>query len=888
MLIEEADLLHYGIIRRSGRYPWGSGGNVDGVSEDQHNKILLDYIAELRSKGLSEGEIAKGLGMSMNELRAEKTIARNQQKQSQIVLAQRLKDKGYGPTAIGQRMNIPESTVRTLLAPGAKDKADQLETTANMLMQQVDEKKMVQVGSGVENYIGVPRSRLDVAIQMAKMHGYELHTVGERQVATGETTRIKVLCTPGMTQKEAWMNRANIQLLQSYSETGGRSFSKLHEPLKLDPKRVAVVYGSEGGDKADGMIYVRPGVKDVELGANNYAQVRVAVGNDHYLKGMATYKKDMPEGVDVQFYTAKESSGNKLDAMKKNVEEGYGPNGEHPLLRSTRRQILENSGTPDERVTSAMNLVNEEGNWEDWSKNLSSQFLSKQSRALAKSQLDMTYERRQFQLEDINKLTNAVVRKKLLKNFYEATDSAVVHLKAAALPRMGNHVILPIPSMKINEIYAPRFASGETVVLIRHPHGGPFEIPRLTVNNKHAEAKRLLGDARDAVGINHLVAKRLSGADFDGDTVLVIPDDRTQIRDDPALEGLKDFNPQSAYPGYPGMKIMSNTQSEMGKISNLITDMSLAGAPSSEMVRAVKHSMVVIDAEKHGLDHKLSENDNNIKQLKKKYQSGGGGSTIISRARARIDVPYRIDRPASEGGPINKTTGEREYKYLDKTSYKTGKPRTIKSKKLAEVRDAFDLVQGHPMEIIYANHANKLKALANRARLDYVNTPTPKQSPSAKKAYAKEVASLDAKLDLALRNRPLERQAQLLANVNIKARHNANPGMDSDTRKKIEYQALQEARVRVGARKNDIEFTDSEWDAIQAGAVSTNKLTQMLDKANMEDVYKHATPKDQILMTPAKTARATAMLASGYDRAQVAAHLGVSLSTLDKGIKEGG
>jgi hypothetical protein len=325
----------------------------------------------------------------------------------------------------------------------------------------------------------------------------------------------------------------------------------------------------------------------------------------------------------------------------------------------------------------------------------------------------------------------------------------------------------------------------------------------------------------------------------------------------------------------------------MGKISNLITDMSLAGAPSSEMVRAVKHSMVVIDAEKHGLDYKLSANDNNIKQLKKKYQPAGGGSTIISRARARIDVPYRVDRPASEGGPINKVTGEREYKYLpDKTSYKTGKPRTIKSKKLAEVRDAFDLVQGHPMEIIYANHANKLMALANRARLDYVNTPTPKQSPSAKKAYAKEVASLDAKLDLALRNRPLERQAQLLANVNIKARHNANPGMDSDTRKKIEYQALQEARVRVGARKNDIEFTDSEWDAIQAGAVSTNKLTQMLDKANMENVYAHATPKDQILMTPAKTARAAAMLAAGYDRAQVAAHLGVSLSTLDKGMHE--
>jgi hypothetical protein len=145
------------------------------------------------------------------------------------------------------------------------------------------------------------------------------------------------------------------------------------------------------------------------------------------------------------------------------------------------------------------------------------------------------------------------------------------------------------------------------------------------------------------------------------------------------------------------------------------------------------------------------------------------------------------------------------------------------------------------------------------------------------------VASHDAKLDLALRNRPLERQAQLIANANIKARYNANPNMDPDTRKKIEYQALTEARRRTGAQKNDIVITAHEWDAIQAGAISTNKLTQMLEKADMKVVYEHATPKDQVLMTPAKTASAKAMLAAGYDREDVARHLGVSLSTLDRG-----
>lgn len=67
-------------------------------------------------------------------------------------------------------------------------------------------------------------------------------------------------------------------------------------------------------------------------------------------------------------------------------------------------------------------------------------------------------------------------------------------------------------------------------------------------------------------------------------------------------------------------KPMKNTQTEMGKISNLITDMTLKGATQDELARAVRHSMVVIDAEKHKLDYKQSEQDNGISALRKKYQ----------------------------------------------------------------------------------------------------------------------------------------------------------------------------------------------------------------------------------------------------------------------------
>ena len=636
------------------------------------------------------------------------------------------------------------------------------------------------------------------------------------------------------------------------------------------------------------MIYVRPGVKDVELGGARYAQVRVAVGKDHYLKGMAMYRDDLPPGVDIQFNTNKQSTGNKLDAMKKNSDETPDPSGKHALLKSIRRQIVENPGTPNERVTSAMNIVNEEGKWADWSKDMSTQMLSKQSPVLAKSQLDMTYERRQKEYDEILALTNPTVRRKLLQGFADGTDSAAVHLQAAALPRTGNHVILPLSNIKPTEIYAPsNYITGERVVLIRHPHGGRFEIPELIVNNNNAEGKRLLGNSRDAVGIHHSVAQRLSGADFDGDTVLVIPNNQSKIKTEPALAGLKNFDPRRDYPAVPGMKRMSNTQTEMGIISNLITDMSLQGAPVEHMTRAIKHSMVVIDAEKHNLNYRASANDNNIKDLKKKYQAGGA-STLISRAGARTYLPDRELRKMSRGGPINKKTGELIYEPTGKINYRTKELQKRRHPRLAVTADAHQLESypGTPMERLYANHSNKLKGLANQARLSYINTPTQKQSPSAKKTYKKEVDSLDSKLALAIRNRPLERKAQIIAGTNIKARRNANPNMDEDTLKKIKYQALEEARARTGAKKNEIKITPEEWDAIQAGAISESKLSQILDKADMDLVRQHATPRTEILMSPTMQTRAANMFASGATRAEVAQQLGVSLSTLDTAVQQ--
>lgn len=873
-------LAHYGTPRHSGRYPWGSGG-----LENSDNKSFLGIEATLRSQGLSEAKVAEAMGMNTTELRARKSIARTEERQAQIGMAQRLRDKGMSNVAIGERMKIGESQVRALLAPSAKDKADVLMATANLLKDRVAKDKYIDIGTGAENLIGISQTKLATAVAALEAQGYKKYYLKERQLGTGKDTTVKVLVAPGVTYSEVSKNRGQVKQIRAFTDDGGRSYLGIQPPLSVNSKRVAVRYAEDGGASADGVIYVRPGVSDVNLGGAKYAQVRIAVDGTHYLKGMAMYRDDLPPGVDLVFNTNKSSTGNKLDAMKAMKDDP-----ENPFGASIRQIIDSKTG----RLKSAMNIVNEEGDWDNWSRNLSTQMLSKQSPRLAKEQLAITLERKREEFEEIRSLTNPAVRQKLLQSFSDGVDSAAVHLKAAALPRQRSSVILPINTLPDKEIYAPNFRNGEKVVLIRYPHGGIFEIPELTVNNNHRQAKKALGQARDAVGINSKVAERLSGADFDGDTVLVIPNNNRKIKTAPALEGLKGFDPQRAYPSYEGMKRMTPRakQLEMGLVSNLITDMTIRGATATELARAVRHSMVVIDAEKHNLNYRQSALDNGISQLKAKYQGGSkaGASTLISRATSTIRLPDRKARPAKDGGAIDRETGRLEYVNTGKTIVdKRGRTQTstFESRRLAETHDAHTLSSGTPIEKVYADHSNSLKDLANKARKLMVNTVTTPYSPSAKVAFAKEVSTLRAKLNDAVANRPLERQAQLIANAAVKAKKAANPDLERSEIKKIEGQELTKARIRTGAGKQRIDITPREWAAIQAGAVSTNTLRQILDNTDVEIVKSLATPRTPSVMTTAKAVRARSMLASGYTQAEIADALGVSLTTLKTTIEGG-
>lgn len=914
--IAEDILMHYGIPRRSGRYPWGSGDDPY-----QHGRDFLGRIEELKKSGWTETpeNIQKEFGMTTTQYRSEKGIASNQRRMLEVARAKSLKEDGLGYTEIGRKMGLNESTVRSLLSERSEEKMNQAKKTAEFLKKRIEEKGMIDVGVGVERELNISREKLNQALLVLEGEGYPVYG-GRVEQATnpGKKTTIKVICPPGTEHKEIY-NYEKIKTVNDYvSHDDGETFDKYVPPKSIDSKRVKIRYAEEGGIEKDGLIELRRGVDDLSLGNSRYSQVRILVDNDRYLKGVAVYSDNMPDGVDIVFNTNKKIGTDKRDVLKKIKDDPENPFG--ALIKpGGQSYYIDKDG---KRQLSPINKTREEGDWEEWSNGLPSQFLSKQSQYMAKKQLNLAAADKMAEFDEINSLTNPTVKKYLLSSFAEDCDSAAVHLKAAALPGQKYHVIIPIPSMKDNEVYAPRYENGTKLALIRYPHGGTFEIPILTVNNKQADARKLLGaDALDAVGINSKVAERLSGADFDGDTVMCIPTHdrggKVKITSTPPLKGLEGFDPKMKYPEVPGMKVMRNTQTEMGKISNLITDMTLQGAPQDELAAAVRHSMVVIDAEKHHLNYKQSEFDNNISALKKKYQrhvtddgkiSYGGAATLLSRAKGETSVLKRQGTPKinmkgkswydpnkPEGSLIYQTADDLVYE-VKKLNKRTGvveskvKYRTQPSTKMAETDDARTLISEYdtPMERLYADYANKMKSLANQARKEIMTTDKIKYSATAKATYQPEVDSLMAKLNTALLNAPRERQAQLLANAEVNAKKAANPDMKPADIKKASQRALSKYRTELGSvarRDRSIKVTDREWEAIQAGAISENTLMKILANTDADSLRQRATPRTTTTISTAQANRIKAMRASNYTLEEIASKLGVSPTTVSKYVK---
>ena len=923
MNLNEDSLEHYGMPRRSGRYPWGSG-------EDpyQHGRDFLGRIDELKKQGMSETDIAKSMGLTTTQFRTEKALAKDERRMLDVARAKSLKADGLGPTEIGREMGIRESTVRSLLNENSEARMNQAKNTADFIRDQIEKKGMIDVGTGVERELNISKEKLEQALYILEREGYPVYKGGIPQATNpGQQTNQKVICPKGTEHKEIYQfDKIHPLNEDNYiSRDDGATFEKkYHYPASMDSKRLMIRYAEDGGELKDGVVELRRGVDDLSLGNSRYSQVRILVDGKKYIKGMAVYSDDMPDGVDAIFNTNKHKNVAKLDVLKDIKDDPDNPFGSLIKDADQGGQYWYTDKKTGERKLGLINKRSDEGDWGDWKDKLPSQFLAKQSLPMAKKQLDLAKADKLAEYDEICSLTNPTIKKHMLQKFADECDSAAVHLQAAALPGQKYHVIIPVNSLKDTEVYAPNYDNGTKLALIRYPHGGTFEIPILTVNNKHAEAKKIIGtDSVDAIGITKKVADRLSGADFDGDTVMCIPTHdkagKVKITSTHALSGLEGFDPKAEYgpDTYKGreIRLMKNTGTQMGIISNLITDMTLAGATEDELTRAVRHSMVVIDAEKHKLNYKQSEIDNNIAELHKKYQgkATGGAATIISRAKGEVSVDKRqgtpkINRRGEEWYDPSKPEGSLIYKKADdleytvkKTNKRTGeiteitKTRTQKSSKMAETDDAYTLVSDakHPMEIVYADYANSMKSLANKARIEMLNTGKIAYSASAKETYKTEVNSLMTKLNTALLNTTRERAAQRMANAEVQAKKlsiesQTGQKMKPGDIKKASQQALSRYRTEVGSvsrRERSIKITDKEWEAIQAGAISENKLRQILDNTDIDDLRARATPRSTTTLSSAKINRIKAMSNSNYSLNEIAQALGVSTSTISKYLK---
>jgi len=872
-------LTHYGMPRRSGRYPYGSGDNPYQRSGD-----FLSRIEELKKEGKTDKDIYELMGLKSSEYRIQKALANDERRSLLVSQAKALKDKGYSLKEITRRMGYSsDSSVRSLLDERAEGRMNQARNTADILKKEIDKKGMIDVGIGVEKELNISSEMKKQALYLLEMEGYPVYGGRRSQITNpGKKTTLLIACPPGTEHKEIF-NAENVHSLKDYiSYDGGYTYKKpFVYPKSMDSNRIKINYAEEGGDKEDGLIYIRRNVEDLSLGKAHYAQVRILVDNDKYLKGMAVYSDNMPDGIDVIFNTNKKIGTDKSKVFKSISNDPNNPFGSLIKEKGGQSYYLDKNGVDQ---LSLINKRAEEGDWKDWSNKLASQFLSKQNKALIDKQLNLTIADKMEEFDEIRSYTNPTIKKILLNSFADDCDAAAVHLKATALPRQQYHVILPITTMKDNEVYAPNYENGEKLALVRFPHGGTFEIPILTVNNKQQDAKKILENSIDAIGINSQVASRLSGADFDGDAVMTIPiTNKIKISHEPPLKELEGFDVKLEYPYREGMKKMTNTQNEMGKITNLITDMTLKGATKEELAKAVKHSMVVIDAENHNLNYKQSEIDNNISALKTRYQEGGA-STLLSRAKSRTTIIKRRGSPK-----INPQTGELEWKETENPTYvdEKGKikTKTQRSTKMAETKDARTLSSGTPQEEAYAIYANKMKAMANEARKEMITTKKIQYSPSAKAVYQQEVNSLLAQLNIALKNAPRERQAQGLAGVAVADRIKGIKDIKKKELKKLNQQAITATRITVGAQRHPIKISDREWEAIQAGAISENMLIKIIKNANIDELKVRATPRATTNLSAAKINKISSMNSSGYTIKEIAKAINVSTSTVSKYLK---
>ena len=118
--VAEEMLMHYGMPRRSGRYPWGSGKDPY-----QHGRDFLGRVEELRKQNFTwedpatgkrysgDTAIAKSMGLTTSQFRTEIGLATDERRALQVARYKSLKADGLNNSEIAREMGVNESTVRS-------------------------------------------------------------------------------------------------------------------------------------------------------------------------------------------------------------------------------------------------------------------------------------------------------------------------------------------------------------------------------------------------------------------------------------------------------------------------------------------------------------------------------------------------------------------------------------------------------------------------------------------------------------------------------------------------------------------------------------------------------------------------------------------------------
>lgn len=883
--LDSPDILHYGRGHasggHSGRYPWGSGDKRIHFTE---------AVAALKESGITDKtKQAKELGISRNELQAHLSSEHAAIREEFTKRGRDLVGNGKSVNQAANELGVPEATLRSYLnntAPSTHQaRLTRAKQVTDMYRKALEEQSgYIDVGAGTEHQIGITKYQKDMALEALKQDGYYVHKVLLRNLTNPDKPISTQVLTKNPDQYDVQGKHALDVQLPNYQYEGVK-LTGISKPVDVPWKDVSINYGINGENDRDGTILVRRGNPEADLGASHYAQVRISVGGTHYMKGMAMYGDDddfkgLPSNVKYIFHTNKPSTKSPQDVLKKQKD-----NPLNPFESSIRHQ------------KGVFNIVNQEGDWSDYRTTLASQFLSKQNVSFVKERLKDTFKRDKEDYDSIVAITNPVVKQKLLQDLVGdpkdktkrgSIDTEQFHMRAVGEPGTRYKTLIANPWLKANEVYAPDYNDGDHVVLVRYPHGGTFELPDLVVNNKAPKSKKLLGNAIDGIGIHPEAAHKLSGADFDGDTVIVLPNNSGKIKYRKSLPGLKNFDPndyeltdpkdlpyettrKNRYTGkeekvtvYPGKHISPRgKQTEMGNVSNLITDMTIKGASDTELARAVKYSMVVIDSEKHHLDYKAAADAYGIKSLRKKYMTkinpdtgrkSLGANTLISVAK------HEQTKGEGKGTLIN-------------TLAKQGRLDKINS--------------GSPVENAYQNYIEQLQVIKNNGQKELSTIDIPKRDPYAAKAYSHEVLSLNSKIKSISAQAPLERKAQVEANQAFKEYIEANPTVSTDRKKSLRSEMLNNARLSNGVTpyEKKVHITPKEWDAIQANAISKTALEKLLSKADMDELRSYATPKSKQAISPAKLSSIKRMMASNnYTLAEIAQSTGLSPNTIKSAL----